>query len=202
MMILIFAGSPLLLWLYSVRFKHQLLIGNLVISVLTGTVPMLVILFEYPLLSRHFQHLPGFTAQGIHALLYWVGSFGFFAFLTNLIREIIKDAEDFSGDKESGSQTIPIRWGFTATRYIIAGLSFLAVGFLGYFFLVHLKDKISLAYYFVLLFLPFGYLIFKSLGAKKVSDWRFLSQATKVIMLLGLLYAPVVHFIIRTLVKS
>ncbi|OFY47322.1 MAG: hypothetical protein A2X22_05660 [Bacteroidetes bacterium GWF2_49_14] len=196
-MIVVFVGSPLLLWLYSIRFKHKLLIGNLAISVLTATVPLLVILFEYPLLARNFSGLPDFFPQGINALLYWVGAFGFFAFLTNLIREIVKDAEDYTGDKESGSQTIPICWGFAVTKWIIIILSVITAGFLGFFFFVHLSDLISLIFYLVLLLLPIIFLVIKVLAAKTTADYHFISQLVKIIMLLGLLYAPVAQFLMK-----
>jgi len=201
-MILIFAGSPVLLWYYTVRLKHKLLIGNLVISFLTGTVPLLVILFEYPLLARKYADYPAFSSQGLQALLVWIAAFGFFAFMTNLIREIIKDAEDYEGDKESGSITIPIRIGFKSTNLIVFGLSILTLAFLGYFFIVHLTDKISLAYYLILLVIPFLFLAFRVLNARLPKDYHFLSQLTKIIMLLGLLYAPVVHYIIRRIAES
>ncbi len=41
-------------------------------------------------------------------IIYWVGGFAFFAFLTNLIREIIKDIEDFEGDIAYGRNTVPV----------------------------------------------------------------------------------------------
>ncbi|MFH0760540.1 MAG: geranylgeranylglycerol-phosphate geranylgeranyltransferase [Bacteroidota bacterium] len=198
-MILIFAGAPMLLWLYSIRLKHQLLVGNLAVSLLTGTVPLLVILFEYPLLARDFSNLPDFFPAGIHALLFWVGSFSFFAFITNLIREVIKDAEDVTGDKESGSKTLPISCGYRKTKIFIISLSLLTVLFLGYFFLVYLTDWISLVYFIVCLIFPFILLIWKTITAASPKDYHFLSQLSKIIMLLGLLYAPVAHYIISYL---
>jgi 4-hydroxybenzoate polyprenyltransferase len=201
-MMIIFIGSPILLWYYSISLKHKLLIGNLAISFLTGTVPLLVILFEYPLLARNYADYPAFSTQGIHALLIWILAFGFFAFMTNLIREIIKDAEDYAGDKESGSRTVPICWGFKATNYIIFGLSLLTLGFLTYFFLVHLTDKVSLAYFIILLAIPFLFLAVKTLFSRNSRDYHYLSQLTKIIMLLGILYAPVVHYIIRRIAES
>ncbi len=196
-MIVIFVGSPLILWLYSIRFKHKLLVGNLAISMLTATVPMLVILFEYPLLARNYSLYPDFFPHGIHALLYWVGAFSFFAFLTNLIREIVKDAEDHTGDKESGSNTVPICWGFRVTKGIIIALSAVTAGFLGFFFFFHLTDMVSLIFYFVLLLLPIIFVIIKVIGAKSATDYRFVSQLVKIIMLMGLLYAPVAQFLMQ-----
>lgn len=196
-MILIFAGVPLLLWYYSIRLKHILLAGNLAVSILTATVPLLVILFEYPLLARNFRSNTEFFPNGLVAIFIWVGAFAFFAFMTNLIREIIKDAQDVKGDRELDSRTLPISIGLKKTKVIIIGLTVFTVFILGYFFLTYLKDWISLGYYILALFLPFVYLVIRTIKSSDTRDFNFLSQWVKVIMLLGLLYAPVVHWLIR-----
>jgi 4-hydroxybenzoate polyprenyltransferase len=196
-MIIIFAGAPFLLWYYSIRLKHILLAGNLAVSILTATVPMLVILFEYPMLARNFNMDGQFFPEGLTAILIWVGTFAFFAFMTNLIREIIKDAQDIEGDLEAGSRTLPIVYGLKKTKFIIIGLTIFTLLVLGFFFLTFLKDKISLIYFFVALFLPFVFLIIKVFRSKDSRDYDFVSQWVKLIMLLGLLYAPLVHWLIR-----
>jgi 4-hydroxybenzoate polyprenyltransferase len=196
-MIVIFAGAPLLLWYYSLRLKHVLLAGNLAVSLLTATVPLLVILFEYPLLARNFSENIVFYPKGLLAILVWVSAFSFFAFMTNLIREIIKDAEDIEGDKELGSQTFPILYGLRKTKMLIAGLTVFTVLILGFFFLTYLKDWISLIYYIIGLFLPFVFLMVKVGKSEDTLDFSFLSQWIKLIMLVGLLYAPVAQWLIR-----
>ncbi|MFA5814362.1 MAG: geranylgeranylglycerol-phosphate geranylgeranyltransferase [Bacteroidales bacterium] len=196
-MILIFTGAPLLLWYYSVRLKHMLLAGNLAVSLLTATVPLLVILFEYPLLARNYRFDPVFFPHGLIAILIWVGAFAFFAFMTNLIREIIKDAQDIEGDRELDSQTLPISCGLKKTKGVIIVITVFTALVLGFFFLTYLKDWISLAYYILALLLPFAFLIIRTLKSSDTRDFNFLSQWVKLIMLLGLLYAPVAHWIIR-----
>lgn len=196
-MILIFAGVPLLLWYYSVRLKHLLLAGNLAVSLLTATVPLLVILFEYPLLARNYRFDPVFFPHGLMSILIWVGAFAFFAFMTNLIREIIKDAQDVQGDREMESHTLPITIGLSKTKGVIIALTVLTMLVLGFFFISYLNDWISLTYYVFALFLPMAFLILKTLKSADARDFNFLSQWIKLIMLLGLLYAPVVNWLIR-----
>jgi 4-hydroxybenzoate polyprenyltransferase len=195
-MILVFTGAPLLLWYYSIRLKHVLLAGNLAVSLLTATVPLLVILFEYPLLARNYCFDHVFFPHGLMAIFIWVGAFAFFAFMTNLIREIIKDAQDIQGDSERESHTLPISFGLKQTKRVIVGLSSFTVMVLGFFFLTYLKDWISLAYYVLALFLPFAFLIIRTLKSNDTRDFNFLGQWAKVIMLLGLLYAPVARWLI------
>ncbi len=196
-MILIFAGVPLLLWYYSVRLKHIILAGNIAVSLLTATVPLLVIFFEYPLLARNYHTDPVFYPNGLIAILTWICVFAFFAFMINLIREIIKDAQDLEGDTEMGSNTLPISYGIKNTKRVIIGMTIFTMMVLGYFFVTYLKDWISLTYFGVALFLPFSYLIIRTIKSKNSSDYQFLSTWVKVIMLLGLLYAPLVNWLIK-----
>jgi 4-hydroxybenzoate polyprenyltransferase len=196
-MILIFTGAPLLLWFYSVRLKHILLAGNLAVSLLTATVPLLVVLFEYPLLARNFQENQAFYPHGLFAILMWVCVFAFFAFMVNMIREIIKDAQDMEGDKEMGSSTLPIYFGIKVTKRVIIGLTVFSAMVLGFFFLSYLRDWISLTYFCVALLLPFIYLIIRTIKSENASDFQFISKWAKVIMLLGLLYAPLVNWLIK-----
>jgi hypothetical protein len=76
-------------------------------------------------------------------------------------------------------------------------ISVVTVLVLGFFFLSYLRDPVSLAYFTIALLLPFIYLIIRVSKASGVDDYVFLSQWAKLIMLLGLLYAPVVNWLIR-----
>ncbi len=49
---LLFILVPALLWYYSTTFKKQILIGNLIISLLTALVPYMVVSFEFATLAR------------------------------------------------------------------------------------------------------------------------------------------------------
>lgn len=88
-----------LLWLYSYLLKRSFLIGNLLVASLAG--------FSIYILS-YFKPISS-------PLI----AFVFFAFITNLIREIIKDAEDVKGDLLLGSNTLPIKLGIQNTRIVI-----------------------------------------------------------------------------------
>ena len=83
------------LWFYSTTYKKQLLIGNLIISLMIGGVPLLVALYEIPLLNDAYGDLMLKYHANFNYMFFWIAGFAFFAFITNLIREIIKDAEDF-----------------------------------------------------------------------------------------------------------
>lgn len=95
--------ASLLLFLYSYKLRRFLLIGNIVISFLTGLA------FIY-----------GGVAVGNPNLAVVPAAF---AFLINLIREIIKDIEDKEGDLEKGLISFPIRFGIKKSKIFIAIIS-------------------------------------------------------------------------------
>jgi 4-hydroxybenzoate polyprenyltransferase len=105
---IVFLLATGLLWFYSTSYKRQFLVGNLSVSFLTGLVPLMVVLFEIPLLNREYGAVMLHYHVNFNYIFAWVGGFSFFAFLTTLIRELIKDAEDFEGDSAYGMRTLPI----------------------------------------------------------------------------------------------
>jgi 4-hydroxybenzoate polyprenyltransferase len=158
--------SVSLLWLYSERFKRQLLIGNVVVSLLTA--------LSLLILSVHY------TDNRDLVLIYAV-----FAFFISLIREIIKDVEDRKGDAAHGCRTLPIVLGVKGTKKVLYGLLALFAAILlvwGQFFQNHL-----IALSFGLMTLPLAYLGVRLKSAHTRKDFSTLSTICKAIMLIGLL---------------
>jgi len=79
------------LWFYSTTYKRQFLIGNIIVATLTALVPLMVILFEIPLLNKEYGLLIREMYFDLKHIIFWVSAFALFAFLLTLIREIIKD---------------------------------------------------------------------------------------------------------------
>ena len=188
---LVFISVPILLWLYSLSFKHQPFVGNLIVSVLAATVPLLVILFEYPLLIESNSGIVYTDPSIFRPLIYWIGMFSVFAFLTNLIRELVKDGEDVEGDIEIGSNTLAIVLGLKRLKYLVFALASITLLFLAFIFFSYLMDRLSIIYFSICLALPFLYLLWKVSRVKHSSHWGHVSLVAKLIMLFGLVYAPV-----------
>jgi len=83
----VFAG----LWFYATTLKRLPLAGNIAIAIFTGMV------FPYGALAA------GELSAGYFPFL--------FAFLTTLIREVLKDLEDTGGDRQTGARTFPVLYG-------------------------------------------------------------------------------------------
>lgn len=190
---LVFMLVPLILWLYSIKFKRSFLVGNIAVAALSAMVIGLVWLVEFRAASLQF--LAG-------DLIYQVNSYAwlyaFFAFLTTLIREIIKDMEDYAGDKKTGCRSVAIVLGLKPTHNLILGLLILLMFFIGlYAFVLGTQTKFVLLIYFLLLVLmPLGYLVFKVKNTYDTQHLGFIQRMLKLIMLAGVLSMAVQYFYI------
>lgn len=188
---------PGILWFYSTSYKRQLIIGNVIVALLTALVPLAVFLSEMPLQARvHGQTLLGNHAF-INMVFYWIGGFSYFAFLLTLIREIVKDVEDFEGDAAFGRNSLPVALGIPYTKLILYLLIALAAVSVMFIYFKFLTDTITLLYFLLLLVIPMlvlMYLVYKASGRK---DYTRISLLLKIIMLAGLSYAVVANFIMR-----
>ncbi len=193
-----------LLWFYSTTYKRQFLIGNLIVAIFTAVVPFVVVIFEVPLLNREYADVLIARGMNFNNLIAWVGGFSFFAFLSTLIREIIKDVEDFEGDSAYGRNTLPIVLGIRATRIVLLVLILFMVFSLAYVYVTYLlrtpggePNLLTLGWFVLTLILPFVYLGFRILSAGDKKDYHFCSNLTKIIMLAGILYSLIFYAIIH-----
>jgi geranylgeranylglycerol-phosphate geranylgeranyltransferase len=90
--------SHLILFLYSKYFKSIPLLGNITVAFLTG----LVFIFGGVVVGNP-------SAAIVPAV---------FAFLINLIREVVKDIQDVEGDEKSNIVTFPIKYGFKKSKLL------------------------------------------------------------------------------------
>jgi len=191
-MFLIVSG---LLYFYSASYKRQFLIGNLVVAALVGMVPLLVVIYEWPALYRYYS-LNATSIPDFNFIIYWVGGFSVFAFLTTLTREIIKDIEDFEGDIAYGRNTIPVVTGILAAKIISVSLVIITIVILYLTWYLFINDIITLIYLSVAITLPLGYVIFKVVVSDNKKQLHSASSIMKVVMLTGILYSLVVKVIL------
>ncbi len=134
---IIVAVTLLLLYLYSYMLKNIPLVGNLVVAFLTG----LAFIFGSVIVEN--------VLCGIIPAL--------FAFMINLMRELIKDIEDIDGDKAVDLSTYPIKYGVVSSVNLVSiiGVALIILTTLPFLF------KIYDIKYFILV-MPFvnGILVF------------------------------------------
>ena len=186
------------LWFYSTTFKRQFFIGNFVIALFTALVPLIAAVYD--LLPIYRTYLP--IEENLSLLPIWkyVIALSFFAFITTILREIIKDIEDVDGDREFGCKTMPIVIGINASKNIAIIIALATIVCLGYIQSEFYKidDKISIAYFIIALQLPLLFLIYKVKTAQVRSQFRFAGNLSKFIMLMGICYLfvfayPILH---------
>jgi 4-hydroxybenzoate polyprenyltransferase len=184
-----------LLYFYSASYKRQFLIGNLIVALLTGLVPLLVVFYEWPALYR-FYAVNSLTTPKLAVIFYWVGGFSIFAFLTTLTREIIKDIEDFEGDNAYGMNTVPVVAGLKTAKIIATSLIIITIGliFLVWYFLIN--DYITLIYISSVIVLPLFFVMYQLVISVNKKQLHHASTLMKAIMIAGAFYSIVVKIIL------
>jgi 4-hydroxybenzoate polyprenyltransferase len=184
-----------LLYFYSASYKRQFLIGNIVVALLTALVPLLVVFYEWPALYRYYT-LNAITLPGINTIVYWIGGFALFAFLTNLIREIIKDIEDFEGDIAYGRNTVPVVIGVLSAKIVSISMITVTISMLYVIWYFFIHDTITVIYLSAGIVLPLLYVIYKLVISSNRKQLHGASSVMKIVMLTGILYSVVVKVIL------
>ena len=191
-----------LLWFYSSSYKRQFLVGNIIVALLVALVPLMTVFYEIPPLIEEYRATLIVLKDNFNEIFHWVLGFSVFAFMSNVIREIIKDTEDFEGDKAYGRRSVPVVSGIKATKIVIISLIALTliILFATWFFFVRVRLNIPVlqyasgGYFLITLVFPFVFLALKVKNAKEKSDWTLASDLSKWVMLFGILFAFVVRF--------
>jgi 4-hydroxybenzoate polyprenyltransferase len=184
-----------LLYFYSASYKRQFLIGNIVVAFLTAMVPMLVVFYEWPALYKYYS-LNAIRLPEFNFIVYWIGGFSLFAFLTNLIREIIKDIEDFEGDLAYGRNTIPVVIGILSAKIVSVSLIIIMIVLLYIVWHFFISDTITLIYVTSVIVLPLAYVIYKLVKSNERRELHNASSMMKIVMLAGVFYSVVVKIIL------
>ncbi|MEZ5016861.1 MAG: geranylgeranylglycerol-phosphate geranylgeranyltransferase [Flavipsychrobacter sp.] len=182
-------SCTILLVFYSTTFKRQFITGNLVVALLTAFTIVVLMVYETGMHFHLFKPYFIDTKNGLSPNPVWVlGIYAYFAFMLTWMREIVKDMEDFKGDKEQGCMTMPIKWGLLrSVRFTQAlGLFTITPLILGALKLYH-ANWITLSIYTLLgLALPISIWIFFLNKKATTEHYHKASRWLKVIMVLGI----------------
>ena len=178
----------LMLFGYSVTLKKKLLIGNIVISLLTAWVIMVVYLcFQHSFLNNSLQIKPdpNISSRLTRMTLLYAG----FAFVISLIREAVKDMEDMEGDARYGCQTMPIVWKIPAAKVYVGVWVIVLIGVLVIvqFYVLQFGWWSSAVYCLFLIIIPLVWILRALYQAKVSHDYHVLSRVIKGVMLTGIL---------------
>lgn len=193
------------LWFYSVQFKRDLIIGNFLIALLAGLVPILVGIYEIPLLIetygeevvQYFQIQRPSEDPSLYfkLLFYFILGYAVFAFALNLIRELQKDMADVKGDARIGARTVPLVYGIKNAKKVTAVLIVATIIALIILQQKVVNDPYSLTYMLAAVILPLLAGLWVNHRAVKRPQFVKAGNFMKLAMLGGLLYS-IVHYYI------
>lgn len=179
--------SVVFLWVYSTSLKKQLLIGNVLISLLTAWVIGILYFSKYPI--RNFPNSTYTSMQNVRFFRLTI-LYAAFAFIISLVREVIKDLEDIDGDRKYGCRTMPIVWGINASKIFISVWLTVLIAtliLLQFYVVIQMGWWISVLYCLVLIIAPLMYVFKKLFSANTAADFHHLSVIIKLVMLAGIL---------------
>lgn len=186
---LFFIAIPIILWFYSTHFKKQMLIGNIVVAMLTALVAFLVVSVEISAIVAA-GHTEILQSQACNQIWCCTAMFAFFAFSTNLAREIVKDMEDVDGDIACGGHTLPIEMGMRNSKIIVVILQIFTLSVLWHaFFFIRQYYQMHYIWLYLIfaITLPTIYIIISIFRAKNSKDYHSISKWCKIVMAIGVL---------------
>lgn len=193
-------AAAILLWFYSTDFKKNLLLGNILVALLSATVAFMPFVYEMALMQKHDSGFIMEYQRMILSAMKITLLFCVFAFITSLAREIIKDMEDYKGDKATGGHTMPIQWGLNVSKITVFFLLLITAILL--LFVVYNSVKtyrvflsIPNLYILILLVLPLLFLSVKVLRSASSAQFKSSSLILKLIMLSGLCYSFIYYYL-------
>ncbi len=177
----VYTGATILLWAYSAYLKKQPLTGNIIVSIFAALVVYIV------WLGQSVNIPTGVDVRFPHHI---VVMFTGFAFFTTLLREIVKDAEDLSGDTLHGALTLPAVIGIKNSKFVCIIINMLLISAISYWLFL-MSDSIShftIWYMIIVVLTPLGAVIWFIVNANGQKQWHFISQYIKVVILAGTLF--------------
>ena len=156
------------LLLYNFYFKQKPLIGNILVSALLGSV----FLFTELTIQQDITHM--------HIPF-------FLALCLSLLREIIKDLQDYQGDKMANMTTLPILIGKKNTNYLLIIFTIIASII---FTIPYLFFNYNIKYiYFLTLFIeiPLIYSLFLLIKIPSKRTYKHIAGVLKLLNIVGLL---------------
>ncbi|HCQ13233.1 geranylgeranylglycerol-phosphate geranylgeranyltransferase [Flavobacterium sp.] len=190
----IFVLIATLLYFYASTLKQIAVVGNIIVATLLAFSVIIIGIFDIVPNTFDFNQKQMMLA---FAILF---DYAKFAFIVNLVREIIKDIEDIKGDTLQEMKTLPILIGVAKTNKIALVLLLLPVLYLFYYVKSNLFDNnllYSVFYMIALVIAPMIICLIKIWNAKEKSDYTQISKLLKWIIFFGILSIAVITLNIK-----
>ena len=191
---IIFVLIATLLYFYASTLKQIALIGNIMASALVAFSVIIIGVFDI------FPNTFEINRPQMSVAFAILMDYAKFAFIINLVREIIKDIQDVKGDKEQGMKTLPIAIGITKTNKIAFVLLLIPTLYLFYYLNNYLFANnlfYGILYMFVFVIAPMILGLVRLWNAKETNDYSQISTLLKWIMFFGIISVAVITYNIK-----
>ncbi len=181
-------SAVFLLWFYSTRLKKSLLLGNILVSALTAWVIWVVYLYLVKGWDVDYLHQSE-TAIRLRQFFKMTVIYSGFSFVTNLIREVVKDLEDMEGDRKFGAKTMAIEWGVPVAK-TFAGVWIVVL--IGAVLIISVYAWLTALYIYSVFLsmtvsLPFIYILYMLKNAETSIHYHKISVWIKWVILAGII---------------
>lgn len=186
---LLFVVISATLYLYATNFKRTFLVGNFLVAALLALSVFIIAVFDL---------LPVVTPENRGTMSVYfrvILDYAIFAFVINLIREIVKDLEDVNGDYNQGMNTLPIALGVSRTAQVVFWASIAPTAILlHYVNKYYMENQLYWATLYSLIFViaPMAYFVVKMWSARQKKEFTHLQRVLKLVILFGVLSILVV----------
>lgn len=190
----IFVLIATLLYFYASTLKQIAVVGNIIVATLLAFSVIIIGIFDIVPNTFDINRKQMMLAFSI------LFDYAKFAFIINLVREIIKDIEDIKGDKLHEMRTLPILIGVDKTNKIAFLLLLLPVLYLLYYVKIYLFESnlyYAVFYAIALVIAPIIICLVKIWNAKEKSDYTQISSFLKWIIFFGILSIAVITLNIK-----
>ena len=191
---IIFVLIATLLYFYASTLKQIALIGNIMASALVAFSVIIIGVFDI------FPNTFEINRPQMSVAFAILMDYAKFAFIINLVREIIKDIQDVKGDKEQGMKTLPIAIGIKKTSKIAFVLLLIPTLYLFYYLNNYLFANnlfYGILYMFVFVIAPMILGLVRLWNAKETNDYSQISTLLKWIMFFGIISVAVITYNIK-----
>ena len=180
------------LYLYASSLKQMMLIGNIIVALLLSFSVLIIGFFDlYPAIGID-------NPQQMRIFFSILLDYAIFAFMINLLREIVKDIEDIHGDYNQGMNTLPIAIGKSKTAKIVCVLSLIPLSFILYYINKYLIEVVFVTVYLLVFVVgPLLFFTIKIWTATSKKEFHNLSSLLKLILFFGILSVVVISLNIK-----
>lgn len=172
-----------ILYFYATSLKQMPLIGNIAVSLVLSFSVLVIGIYQ---LLPATDEMNKVEMRTLFSILF---DFSIITFIINLLREIIKNLENFNDDDSQGMRTLPIVLGIKKTILFVIFLIIIAIVLILFYinnYLMESKLYYATVYLLLTVISPLTYTLIKITTSKSRLEFHQLSTILKIVLFFGI----------------